>query len=393
MDRPQRRPKLRKVERIALRRGEASLLVLRDPLALAEPLAVDAEYGPLLDLLDGTRTAGQIRQSLLFGPGLDVEIGAIESFAADLAEQGWLDDDRFRERWAALHSDFLESDVRAPTLAGVLYPEDPNELSTLLARALPPSARVPVAGIVAPHGPLELVGDVLRATMVAIDPRELDFVVVLATDHHPGLLPYAVTDKAYATPLGEAACEHDVIAALRRRLDWIDREEIRHRTAVALEWAVLYLQHVCGGTPPPIVPILCGATACEKHGLEARGSELALALESVMDGARTFVWASAELSHVGPAYGRPGVGTAELAAIDDRDRAVLDAFARGRMAELFAASDRVPGQGRPSGLPVLATLAELGGMTGQLRAYELAAVPGGDEGRVGLAGLHLRARP
>jgi AmmeMemoRadiSam system protein B len=393
MDRPQLRPKLRKVERIALRRGEASLLVLRDPLALAEPLAIDADYGPLLDLLDGTRTAGQIRQSLLFGPGLDVEVGAIESIAADLAAQGWLDDDRFRERWAELHAEFLAADVRAPTLAGVLYPDDPGELGALLARTLPAAPRTAVAGIVAPHGPLDLVGAVLRETLVAIDPRELDFIVVLATDHQPGLLPYAVTDKAYATPLGEAACERAVIDALRRRVEWIDREEIRHRTGAALEWAVLYLQHVCGGTPPPIVPILCGATACGKDGLDPRGTELALALESVTDGARTFVWASAELSHVGPAYGRPAVEAAALAAIENRDRAVLDAFARGRMADLFAAADRVPGQGRPSGLPVLATLAELGGTRAQLRAYELAAVPGGDEGKVGLAGLHLAPRP
>jgi hypothetical protein len=392
MDRPQLRPKLRKVERIALRRGDASLLVLRDPLALAEPLAIDADYAPLLDLFDGTRTPGQIRQSLLFGPGLDVEVGAIESFAADLGEQGWLDDDRFRERWAELHADFLEADVRAPILAGMLYPDDPAELSAMLARALPPASRTSLAGIVAPHGPLELVGDVLRATLVALDPRELDFVVVLATDHHPGLLPYAITSKAYATPLGEVACERSVVAALRRRVEWIDREEIRHRTTAALEWAVLYLQHVCDGAPPPIVPILCGAAVCGAEGIDPRGSELALALESITDGARAFVWASAELSHVGPAYGRPAVGTAELAAIEDRDRAVLEAFTRGRMTDLFAAADRVPAQGRPSGLPVFATLCELGGTIGRLRAYELAPVPGGDEGRVGLAGLHLGAR-
>jgi AmmeMemoRadiSam system protein B len=386
------RPKLRKVERIALSRGDAPLLVLRDPLALAEPLAIDADYGPLLDLLDGTRTPSQIRQSLLFGPGLDVDVAAIATFAADLSDGGWLDDDVFRARWAELHDDFVEQDVRAPTLAGVLYPEDPDALRTELARALPLGPRGDATGIIAPHGPLAMTADVLRRTLFAIDPRELDFVVVLATDRHPGLLPYAVTDKSYATPLGEVACERSVVAALRRRMEWIDREQIRHRTADTIEWAALWLQHCCGGTPPPIVPILCGATACGDDGLDPRGRELALALESLTDGARTLVWASAELSHVGPAYGRPVVTPAQLAAIEDRDRAVLDALVRGRMTALFADAARIPAQGRPSGLGVLATLAELGDTIARLRAYELARVPGDDAGHAGLAGVHLAPR-
>lgn len=387
------RPKLRKVERIALARGDASLLVLRDPLAIAEPLAIDADFGPLLDLLDGTRTPGQIRQSLLFGPGLDVDVGAIEAFTADLADGGWLDDDAFKDRWAELHEGFLAARARAPQLAGVLYPADADELRAALARAIGRPPHATASAILAPHGPLELTGPVLRSTLFAIDPRELDFVVVLATDHHPGLLPYAVTDKSYATPLGEVPCAGAVVDALRRRVDWIDREEIRHRTASALEWAVLWLQHVCDGAPPPIVPILCGATACGPDGLDPRGSELALALEALCEDARTLVWASAELGHVGPAYGRPVLAEPDIAAIEQRDRALLDALVRGRMPELFAAADRVPAQGRPSGLAVLATLNELlpPSRRGRMCGYALADVPGPQPGRVGLAGLHLSA--
>ncbi len=383
------RPRLRKVERIALSRGDAPLIVLRDPLALAEPLAIDADFAPLLDLLDGTRSPAQIRQSLRFGPGLDVDVDAITDFAADLSAGGWLDDDVFRARWAELLDDFLAADTRASTLAGVLVPDDPAALQAELATGLPLGPACDATGVIAPHGPLPFAGDVLRPTVFAIDPRELDFVVVLATDRHPGLLPYAITDKAYETPLGAIACERSVVGALRRRLDWIDREEIRHRTADTIEWAALYLQHACGGTPPPIVPILCGATACGETELDPRGRELALALESLTDGARTFVWASAELGHVGQAYGRPAVADAGLSAIEDRDRAVLDALARGRMSALFDAAARVPAQGRPSGLAVLATLAELGGTIARVRAYELARVPGEVPGHAGLAGVHL----
>jgi len=386
------RPKLRKVERIALQRDGAALLVLRDPLAIAEPLAIDADFGPVLDLLDGTRTPRQIRQSLLFGPGLDVETDAITTFAAELGAAGWLDDDAFRERWADLHDDFLATDPRASTLAGLLYPEDPAELRAALAHALPLAPWSLPWGVLVPHGPLELVSGVLAATLGRIEePAALDFVVVLATDHHPGLLPYALTDKAWATPLGTVPCERSVAAALRRRVPWIDREQIRHRTASALEWAVLYLQHVCNGRPPPIVPILCGATVCTSSGLDEHAAELVASLEALCEGARTLVWASAELGHVGPAYGRPMLADAELPAIAARDRGLVDALARGRVADLLAAADAVAAQGRPSGLPVLATLTELRpvGAKVDVRALELARVPGPEPGWAGLAGLRI----
>src|SRR5687767_14931911 len=128
------RPKLRQVDRYELRRGDEDLLVVRDPLGLAEPFAIDADFGVVLDLLDGTRTLPQIRQSLLMAHSIDLPAEDLADFIADLGDHGLLDDDQFRDLWADAHADFVEADERPPTLAGVVYPDHPGELAAVLAR-------------------------------------------------------------------------------------------------------------------------------------------------------------------------------------------------------------------------------------------------------------------
>ncbi|MBC8069495.1 MAG: AmmeMemoRadiSam system protein B, partial [Deltaproteobacteria bacterium] len=252
------------------------------------------------------------------------------------------------------------------------------------------SAGGPASALLVPHGPIELVGPVLAPTLAAAPPAErVDFIVVLGADHHPGLLPYAVLDKPYRTPLGLAPCADDVVAALVRRIPWLEREAIRHRTAHSIEWSVLYLQHLYGDAMPPVVPLLCGATVCADGRAHDGVAELATALEAMLDGANALVCASAELTHAGPAYGRPMLDMAGLDAVIARDRALLDALVRGRARDVLALGIDVAGQGRPSGLPVLLTLAETLSVDARTRvsAYELVQPEGVEPGWIGLAGL------
>lgn len=390
------RPRLRNVERIPLRRGSDELLVLRDPMGIADPLAIDAEFAPVLDALDGRRTPAQIRQSLLMGRGLDVLVEDLEGLVVDLDRAGLLEGEGFRARWRRLHDAFFDAPERAAALAGMLYPEDPAELRAELEHHLgvpTTTDATPAHAVLLPHGPPALVGGVLRETLPALPPaRELELVVVLGADHHPGLLPYAVLDKPWRTPLGLAPCAHDVIAALLRRVTWLDREAIRHRIAHSIEWSVLYLQHVYGDAMPPIVPISCGAMVCADGRPHDGVVELTGALEAMLDGTAALVVASAELTHAGPAYGRPPLDAAGLDAVARRDRDVLDALVRGRASEVLTRGIDVAAQGRPSGLTVLLTLAEtlpVGART-RVTSYELAPVAGPDPGWIGLAGAVSR---
>lgn len=394
------RPKLRKVDRFEHRRGSEDLVVVRDPLGLAEPFGLDAELAPVLDLLDGTRTLAQLRQSLLMGHGLDLPLPDLAGFVAQLQGQGLLDDDTFRERWADLHSDFLEAPVRAPTLAGLVYPANAEALAAELDRVLPatpigsPRTRPDgtIVGVLVPHGPIDAVGPLLDETLRGLPPPEaLEHVVILGTDHGPGLLPYVVTDKPYATPRGTLPLAANLLSALERRIPWVRREELRHRDAISLELAAVILQHVYGERCPPVLPVLCGITALvDPEQREAR-ERFELALGSLCEDRPVLWWVSAELGHAGPAYGRPPLTPTQRVELQARDAELLAALRTGDERALVKAALREHPQGPPSGGPTLVAAARMlpAGYRGELVRQTSYEAPGEEPGVVGVAGMRL----
>lgn len=402
------KPRLRKVERMALQRGDEALLVLRDPTGLSEQVAFPQEASVILDALDGTRTVPQLRQSLAMRGIIDIELADLEAIVRDLASAGYLDDPAFRARWEAIHREFLVSPVRRPRWAGLLYPDDPAALGAALAAALPdPSARLvdgsDVLGVLLPHQPLPgmaaappdaavhaavgLGDEVLRGLPRA---RDIDLVVVLGTDYHPGLQPFVITDKRYATPRGELASDPALVRALDRRLPWIRREEIRHREALSVELAAAVLQHLYDGTCPPVLPVLCGPGAIDLDEGGPVESFLAT-MEHVLEDRRVLWWVTAELGHEGPAYGRPPLTKDRAAALMARDRACLAALADARPEQLERCCKDVPGLDPPSGTAALVTAARLFpvGYGTDLVTYAAGRPVGVDEGWIGLGGARF----
>lgn len=394
------RPKLRKVDRFEHRRGTQDLVVVRDPLGLTEPFGLDAELAPVLDLLDGTRTLPQIRQSLLMGHGLDLPLGDLAGFVAQLGDQGLLDDDAFRERWAELHAEFLEAPVRAPTLAGLVYPAEAGALAAELERWVPSrpggSARTrpdaSLLGVLVPHGPIDRVGSLLDETLRGLPaPDAIEQIVVLGTDHGPGLLPYATTAKPYATPLGTLPLAADLLGALERRVPWACREELRHRAAISLELAAVYLQHIYGPRCPPVLTVLCSSTALLDAEQQDARERFELALGSLCEGRPVLWWLSAELGHAGPAYGRPPLTDAHRMQLQARDAELLAALRTGDEAALVRATLREHPQGPASGGPTLVAAARMlpAGYRGELVRQTSYEAPGGEAGVVGVAGMRL----
>jgi hypothetical protein len=385
------------VDRIRQRRDDEDVLVLRDPLGVAEPVAVAAKYAPVLDLLDGTRTPAQVRQSLIMGGGVDVHADDLQAFVHDLAAGGWLDDAGFRERWEGLHAAFIAANPRPARFAGVLYPDDPATLRTRLADHFADVERTragsDVRGVLVPHGPPELVGSVMDRTLTDLPPaNELELVVILGTDHGPGLTPYVATRKAFATPLGVVANATETFDALRRRVPWIDREEIRHRDAVSIELAVVYLQHVYGDGCPPILPVLCGQTVLRGR-TDGHAARFVAALEALTEDRPVLYWGSAELHHAGEAYGRPAVDAAVAADLAARDEACLADLAAVRVDALASRCREPHPQGRMSGGAVMTTLASVVGdkQRAEVTAHETKTIPG-SASTVGLAGVRFQAR-
>jgi AmmeMemoRadiSam system protein B len=392
------RPKLRQVDRYELQRGDEDLLVVRDPLGLAQPFAIDTDFKPVLDLLDGTRTLPQIRQSLLMAHGLDLPAPDLAAFVTELSNAGLLQDDAFADLWADAHADFLEAPHREARLAGLLYPADPAEASRVLAHALPdrPDRFLPgsdLIGAVVPHGPPAEVAGLWDMTLRRLPPAsELECIVVLGTDHGPGLLPYVTTRKPFQTPLGVVPTATRLLEALERRVDWIEREEIRHRDAMSIEIAAVAIRALYGDDCPPIVPVLCGQTVLQPaHDDTEPVEQFIRALDALCDDRPVLWWVSAELSHCGPAYGHPALGEDEMGTIIARDGDVLDALAAGRAEEVAVRCAAPHPQGRQSGGPALTTAARLlpVGFRAHEICYELAPAPGPTPGRVGRAGIRF----
>jgi AmmeMemoRadiSam system protein B len=362
-----------------MRRGDESLLVLRDPLELCEPFAIDAIYEPVLDALDGQRTLAQVRQSLLMRGLVAVEHDDLDEFVAELGEAGLLDDDRFRELWANAHDEFVEQEIREPRRAGLLYPDDPEQLRAWLAPALPdvgprpkPPAHAaaeqparwppPPIAIVTPHQPPPSYAAALRRLLALLpEPEQYERVVILATDHSPGLLPFAACDKDIATPLGLVAADLATLAALDERLPWLLREQVRLRTCDPLEWTVLLLRALWGDRCPPIVALACGQTRLTTQDGLAHARELVATLRELLleptCAGKVLWWAAAELSHVGPAYGHAELPDPQKVERDDR--AMLDPLLRNQLDKLAQTLMSRPTDQRPSGGSALVTLAEL----------------------------------
>ncbi len=392
------RPKLRKIERHRLEREGEALIVLRDPQGVSDPVALPEAAGPLLDLLDGERSSAQIRQTLLFR-GTSFDRDEVEGLLLDLSDAGLLDDDNFRDRWSAMHESFIDSARRPARFAGLLYPEAPTELMDLLVTLLgPPELRrrsgSDLAGLILPHQPFERCGELLGKTLQDLpEAADIDCVVVLGTDHHPGLTPYTTTDKTFETPLGPVCADTQRVDALSRRLDWIRREEIRHREAMSVELAAVLLRYLYGDETPPILPLLCGHSALLVGDASAAADDFQALCGALSDDPRVLWIAVAELGHCGAAYGRPPIdkGTVELLA--ERDGGLLEALVRGQLHELqrrCLADD--PTLGPPSGAAVLTTLARLlpVGYRGRVTSYEVLTAPGAEVGLVGLGGVELR---
>ena len=405
-----RGPKLRRLERVQMEREGEALLVLRDPLELCDPIAVDADYAPVLDALDGQRTLAQIRQSLLMRGIVRVELEDLEEFVAELRASAMLDDEVFRARWQATHLEFVESERRSPRRAGLLYPADPSELRAWLTPALPlpveapPSSHTsepssaggeaPIA-LILPHQPPPRVGRGLRKLLSQLpDPSHYRRVVLLATDHAPGLLPHASADKDWETPLGDLGCDLELLAQLDQRLPWLLREQIRLRTSDVVEWSTLILRALWGDRCPPILPIVCAQTRLTTPDGAERGELLSATLDELVGDAtragEVLWWTAAELSHAGPAYGdQDQVSASQIEALD---RDLLDPLLSGQPDRLAKHCMDRPVRQRPSGTAALATLARAlpSSYRAELIDYEALPASGEAPGWIGCAHVCVR---
>ncbi len=389
----QARPKLRALDVRPYVQAGQRFLLLRDNLQIsAQMLLVPQVLGPALALCDGTLTVAELPDALAREYRLRFQDGTLPGLVDALDEALFLDNERFQAARLRALDEYRRAPFRPPSLAGQSYPADPAELRGLLDGLLAEAgdvAPLPEArGLLSPHIDYPRGGPVYARAWkrAAAAAQAADLVVLIGTDHYSDTAAsLTLTRQNYATPYGVLPTEVALVDALA---DAIGPEaafagELRHRGEHALELVAVWLHHLRGGRPVPLVPLLTGSFARFIERGAAPLSDPALAalvttLRRATAGRRVLWVASGDLAHVGPAFNGEPLDAAGQARLTQADRGVLDRLCAGDADGFYDVIRRVGDQNNVCGLsPAYLTLKALGAAEGECVAYRVC--PADDE--------------
>jgi AmmeMemoRadiSam system protein B len=180
---------------------------------------------------------------------------------------------------------------RRPAVAGVFYPDDPDELAREVRAHLGAAKRhggpAPRA-IIAPHAGYVYSGPVAGSAYARLAPLRgrVRRVVLIGPSHHVGFEGLAVPSAdAFTTPLGPVPLDREAIDALLA-LPQVRELDAAHAQEHSLEVQLPFLQEVLGEFR--LVPLAAG---------DASAEEVAEVIERFFDEPETLVVVSSDLSH------------------------------------------------------------------------------------------------
>lgn len=381
-----RYPKVRPVDVRPIVRNGRPYVLIRDPLRLSDQmLLVPQPLAPVLALCDGTRDLRAIRAALMVRYGVRVDEEALRALVAQLDAAYLLDNERFAEAHARALEAYRQAPFRPPTLAGEVYPADPEALRRLLRsfqEGLPEERPVETGrGLVSPHIDYARGGRTYARVWGRAAPfvREADLVILLGTDHYGEDGSLTLTRQHYATPFGVLPTARSIVEALAQALgeDRAFAGELRHRGEHSIELAAVWLHAVREGRPVELVPILCGPFAsCIAEGRDPasdpRVGRVVGLLRAAAAGRRAVVVAAGDLAHVGPAFGGRPLDLRGRARLRAEDEALIERMCAGDAAGFFARIHEVQDCNNVCGVsPIYLALRVLEPTSGEAVAYEL----------------------
>ncbi|MGH7724768.1 MAG: AmmeMemoRadiSam system protein B [Candidatus Eiseniibacteriota bacterium] len=419
-------PRLRPLEVQEVREGGRSMVVLSDPSGIApQAIAVSAEALPLLMLLDGSVALADLMELVDRETG-DTRAGEnVRKLVEELDQRLLLESPRYFEARDAVRAAYRAEPSRTAALAGISYPADAPALTSFLAahdemartwrdgKAPAPGVPGDTTGLVGTHAPPTSAPATTAPRAIAaphIDPRrggsllaraylELDgltndalpdVIFVFGTGHAMLEEPYAITAKAYETPLGSVPTDGEIVRAIVERAgEFLWAEEMAHRDEHSIEFQAIALRHRLGAKSFRMVPILCGGFHAllrtdqrpeqdsKVEALVAAVSSAAAGLER--DGQKVAFVAGVDLSHVGARFGDVvDLDSETLGDIEKRDRDALAAAARGDAGAWFDAIAAHGDSTRICGYAAMYTMLRVAAPgDGRLLAYEQSLEEGG----------------
>ena len=222
------------------------------------------------------------------------------------------------------------SGVRQPAVAGKFYPGEADELrgavEAYLASAVPTRGERPIA-LVAPHAGYVFSGQIAADAYRQAMDYEYDVVVVIGPNHTvPRFGTVSVYQgAAYATPLGLAAIDQDLAAALLRSDGGVSFEPAAHQREHSVEVQVPFVQVAF-----PQARMVAAVVGDPDPELAERfGRALAQALE----GRRALIVASSDLSHYPDYEDANQVDRQVLAAVASLDPAAVESTITEQMRQ------------------------------------------------------------
>ena len=385
------RPRLRALEAFPIEQDGERLIGLRDPSGFTDQvILLPIPALDIVSLFDGERSVTEIHQAVRSRHGADVPgPEEIARFAERLDEAGFLDSEGFAARRRGIEDAWLAGPSRPPAHAGGAYAGNPEALKSQIdgffAHADGPGLPVPAAGaprlrgLIAPHIDFHRGGPTYAwAYRALLERSDADLFVVLGTCHAGMADPFAVTLKAYDTPLGAADADRDFFDALSRRYGHdLLASETAHRSEHSIEFQAVMLQRLLG-RPFTILPVLASflheaVWSGDEAEADPRVPRFLGALGETIAASerRVCVIAGVDLAHVGPRFGDAAQNTAaSLDRVAREDRRMLEAVTASEAAAFFASVAADGDSRRICGLsPIYAFLRALPGSRGELLRY------------------------
>jgi len=351
--------------------GQPTILV-RDRLEIV-PWGTGIPQGllPVLALLDGRQTLDQVAAAVTEAQGGRVVTAQdVAGLVAELDKAGLLDSPGYRERKSAVAAAFAAAPTRPTVFAGQAYPDTAADLATycdeLLAEAPTDALQgaAPLA-IIAPHIDPEAGRAGYAAAYAALRGAAPKRVIVLGVGHQLMAGLFCLTDKPFATPLGDVAVDAAAVARLRQAgAGCLEPSELPHKAEHSIEFQAVFLRHVLGDAPFAMIPVLCGSPvgvlpeSSRQAFLDAAGPFLA-ELKALAREPGTLLVAGVDFCHIGGKFGHAEPAELLEDAALAHDRALLAALAAGDAEAFWAESTRVADHYNVCGLTALGALAEI----------------------------------
>jgi AmmeMemoRadiSam system protein B len=388
-------PRLRPLDAFPAKVTDETRICVRDPLGFtSRVLLVPYPLFFLMTLMDGEHSIRDIQAEFARKFGQIVFTEKLHEVVRMLDESLLLEGERFQRHRSGVVDAFRKQERREAIHAGGAYEAQPEALRASLrslfegfepaATAIPAEPRA-LAGIVAPHVDLRRGGlAYAHAYREVARLQSAQTYAVFGTSHAPMERLFAITRKAYDTPLGALEVDREVVDALERRLGFdLYRDELNHRAEHSIEFQAVFLRYLFDGRPAPrIVPILCGSLhRCLESGTRPAEvpefAEFTAALREILNGCSACLVAGADLAHVGLKFGDPEPpDRPALAALEARDVAMLRCVENLDAEGFFRSVHEDGDRRRICGFsPILALMAILDAREGKILQYSQALEP------------------